>query len=515
MRRFVSLMILVFLAVGLIIGLGAGEAAQVIGKVVIGLDAPPRTMNPHGSGADANMSMMSNIFEGLVQRDVNGEIKPALATSWERIDLYTWRFTLRQGVKFHNGNDFTWEDVAFSFERLRDPEVSEFVYWGEIVESVEPVGGDPWTIDIKTTEPIPYFVDNSHQVPFIMDKESTETRSVAEVAAHPIGTGPYKFVEWVKGAYLKLEANEDYWGGPPPVKYVEFREIVDPSTRLAAIETGEVDIIQKVPLELFDRATANPDLEVITRPARRAMFLGLRHTPGFPGSDIRVRRAIYMAIDVEELIETIMFGHATPAAQINDPPTLGYNPEIKRLPYDPEEAKRLLAEAGYPDGFDITLKCPTDRYVMDEETAEAVAKYLAKVGIRVELDCKPKAVFFPEVRAREVDFYYIGWFDGAYSLIRTFFKLVHSYDPERGYGEWNGGEFSDPLVDRLIEESVEIVDPELYEEWSQLVNRVAMEKIAYIPLFYLEDSYAVRKDAGIKFTPRPDTWMTIKDVISP
>jgi peptide/nickel transport system substrate-binding protein len=508
--RFIIIGLLLVVLMG---SISASEFAQVE-RVVIGLDAPPRTMNPHGSGADANMSMMSNMFEGLVQRDVNGEIKPALATSWERIDLYTWRFTLRQGVKFHNGNDFTWEDVAFSFKRLRDIEVSEFVYWGEIVESVEPVDGDPWTIDIRTTEPIPYFVDNSHQVPFIMDKESTEARSIGEVAAYPIGTGPYKFVEWVKGAYLKLEANEDYWGGPPPVKYVEFREIVDPSTRLAAIETGEVDIIQKVPLELFDRAAANPDLEVITRPARRAMFLGLRHTPGFPGSDIRVRKAIYMAINVDELIETIMFGHATPAAQINDPPTLGYNPEIKRLPYDPEEAKRLLAEAGYPDGFDITLKCPTDRYIMDEETSEAVAKYLAKVGIRVELDCKPKAVFFPEVRAREVDFYYLGWFDGAYSLIRTFFKLVHSYDPERGYGEWNGGEFSDPLIDKLIEESVEIIDPELYKEWSQLVNKVAMEKIAYIPLFYLEDSYAVWKASGIKFTPRPDTWMTIKDVIS-
>ncbi len=502
-----------FLVVGLVgISVGFGQS---IDKVVIGLSAPPRTMDPHGSDADSNLSIMSNIFDGLTRRDINGNLLPGLAVSWERVDAVTWRFHLRKGVKFHNGDDFTWEDVAFTFERLKNPEVSEFLATGNLVKSVHPVDGDPWTIDIVTIRPVAWFVQNLHQI-FIMDKESTESRSRGEVASHPIGTGPYKFVEWVRGDHLTLVANEDYWGGTPPVKEVIFKPIVDSFTRLAAIETGTVDIIQDIPLELFDRAKANPNLLIITRPARRGMFLGMKQTPEYPMHDIRVRKAIYMAINVQELIDKVMFGHASPAAQIADPPTVGYNPEIKRLPYDPEAAKKLLAEAGYPNGFSVTLKAPTDRYPRDEETAEAIAKQLAKIGIKVTVDAKPKAMYFPEVTHHDVELYYLGWFDGAYSAMRTFTKLVHSYDAERGYGLFNAGDISDKLLDYLIEQSDTIVDPELYVEWSQMTNRIAFEwKIVYIPLFYLEDSYAVYKPSGIKFTPRPDTWMTIMDVIQP
>jgi peptide/nickel transport system substrate-binding protein len=503
-----------YVMIGLIVGMiGSVGAFAAKDTVIVAVGAPPRTMNPHGSDADCNLGVMANIFEGLMQREgASGELVPALATSWDRVDLNTWRFTLRQGVKFHNGNDFTWEDVAFSFERLKDPEVSEFLFTGGIVESVEPVDGDPWTIDIKTTTPVAYFLQNTHQL-WIMDKESTEARSVGEVGVRPIGTGPYKFVEWVKGSYLKLEANEDYWGGAPPIKYAEFRPIVEPATRLAAIETGEVDVMQDVPVELFDRAEANPDLELVTRPARRVIFLGLRNEPGFPGTDVRVRKAIYMAINEQEIINTIMFGHATLAAQMVDPATLGYNPALERLPYDPEKASRLLAEAGYADGFDITLTGPNDRYVQDEQICEAVAKYLAKVNINVTVDTKPKAIFFPEVTGHELDFYLVGWFDGAYSLPRTFFKMVHTIDPDTGYGGWNGPEFSDPLLDKLLDESAKIVDPKLYKEWAQLMNKVAMEdKVAYIPLHHQEDAYAVYKPSGVKFTARPDTWIVFKEI---
>jgi peptide/nickel transport system substrate-binding protein len=512
-KRFVSLMVLGLLVVGLVGGLSASGFAQAQKTLVVAVGAPPRTMNPHGSDADCNLGVMANIFEGLLSRDVTGELKPGLATSWERIDALTWRFHLRQGVKFHNGNDFTWEDVKFSFERLKEPyPVSEFLFFGGTTKSVETVDGDPWTIDIKTTIPMPYFADNLHQI-FIMDKESTEARSIGEVGLYPIGTGPYKFVEWVKGAYLKLTANEDYWGGPPPIKNVELRPVVEPSTRIAAIATGEVDILQDIPVELFDTVAANPDLEVITRPARRAIYLGLRNELGFPTNDIRVRRAIYMAINEDEIIEKVMFGHAFPASQIPDPPTVGYDPTIRRLPYDPERAKELLTEAGYPDGFKIKLSGPNDRYVRDAQICEAVAKQLAKVGIEVELDTKPKAIFFPEVDEHIYDFYLIGWFDGSYDFGRSFSKLLHSVDVERGYGGLNGADYTDPTLDRLLEESAEIVDPDLRAEKLQLLNRIAMEeKIAVIPLHYQEDSYAVYKGRGIKFTPRADTWIVFKEI---
>jgi len=514
MKKLTSIIIVILLLVlGLIMTTLISGVAAVKDGINVAVAAPPQTMNPHGSDSDCNMSVMGNIFEGLLYRDVAGKLVPGLATSWERVDNLTWRFTLRKGVKFHNGNDFTWEDVKFSLERLKEPyPVSEMLAFGGTIKSVKIVNNDPWTIDVKTTISVPYFAQNLHQI-FIMDKESTETRSIGEIGQNPIGTGPYKFVEWVKGSYLKLTANENYWGEVPSIKNAEITPITDPSTRLAAITTGQVDILQDIPTELFETIANNSNIEVITRPARRAIYLGFRNEPGFPVSDIRVRKAIYLAINEDEIIEKIMFGHAFPAAQIPDPPTVGYDSSLKRLSYNLEEAKSLLAEAGYPDGFKIKLSGPNDRYVRDAQICEAIAKQLAKVGIKVELDIKPKAIFFPEVNEHKLDFYLFGWFDGAYDFGRSVIQLLLSVNEEKGWGQFNGASYSDPTLDKLFEESSEIVDPALRAEKLKLLNRTAMEeKIAAIPLHYQEDSYAVYKGRGIEFTPRADTWILFREI---
>ena len=513
MKKLTSIIVILLLVLGLIMttlisGIAAGKDS-----VNVAVGSPPQTMNPHGSDSDCNLSVMGNIFEGLLYREPAGELGPGLATSWERVDDVTWRFTLRKGVKFHNGNDFTWEDVKFTFNRLKEPyPVSEFLAFGGIIKSVETVNGDSWTIDVKTTIPVPYFVQNLHQV-FIMDKESTESRSIGEIGQNPIGTGPYKFVEWVKGSYLKLTVNENYWGEAPSIKNAEITPITEPSTRLAAIATGQVDILQDVPVELFETVANDINIEVVTRPARRAIYLSLRNEPGFPASDVRVRKAMYLAINEDEIIEKVMFGHAFPAAQIPDPPTVGYDSSLKHLSYDPERAKLLLAEAGYPDGFEIKLTGPNDRYVRDAQICEAIAKQLAKVGIKVELDTKPKAIFFPEVDEHILDFYLIGWFDGSYDFGRSFTKLLHSVNAEKGYGGLNGADYIDATLDTLLEESAVIVDPEVRADKLRLLNRIAMEdKIAIIPLHYQEDSYAVYKGRGIEFTPRADTWILFREI---
>lgn len=510
MRKIRSIIILIVI-LGLILTTFTSGLAAAKDSINVAVGSPPQTMNPHGSDSDANLGIMGNIFEGLLYRDVEGHLVPGLATSYERLDDLTWRFTLRQGVKFHNGNDFTWEDVKYTFNRLKEPyPVSEFLAFGGSIESVEMVDGDPWTIDVKTRISVPYFADNLHQV-FIMDKESTESRSIGDIGQNPIGTGPYKFDEWVKGSYLKLTANEDYWGEVPPIKNAEITPITEPSTRLAAIVSGQVDILQDVPVELFDTVAGHEDVEVVTIPARRAIYLGLGNKKGSPTSDIRVRKAMYMAIDEEEIIEKVMFGHAFPAAQIPDEPTVGYDSSIRRFPYDPERAKVLLAEAGYADGFKITLTGPNDRYVRDAQICEAVAKQLSKVGIEVELDTKPKAVFFPEVDEHILDFYLIGWFDGTYDFGRSFTKLIHSV--EEGYGGLNGSDYSDATLDKLLEESEEIIDPAERAAKLQLLNRIAMEeKVAVITLHYQEDAYAVYKGRGVEFTPRADTWILFREI---
>jgi len=478
---------------------------------VVAMDVPPRMMNPHGDDSDAGLQYMANFFDGLLQRiGPEGSLAPALATDWERLDQNTWKFNLRKGVKFHNGNPFTAADVKFSFERLSNPEVSEFVNTGKSIVSIETP--DDYTVVIKTKDPIPWFSNNMHQI-FIMDKESTESRNPGDVMVKPIGTGAYKLVEWVKGSYVRIEANEDYWEGAPSIKKIEVRPITESSTRFAALISGEAQIMNGVPVELFSKIVENPKVEVVSRPARRSIFLSLTNKPGTPMADIRVRKAIYMAINEDEIIEKVMRGHAAPAAQIPDPPTIGYNPTIKRLPYDLAMAKKLMQEAGYANGFDITLTGPNDRYVQDEQIAEAVAKYLAKIGIKVKLDVKPKAIFFPEVNQGKTDFYLIGWFDGTFDMGRTYFKLAHTRDMDKGLGEWNGANFSDAELDKLLDSTADIIDPQKRGMTLQKLNKMAMEeKITWIPLHYQEDLYAIQKGKGIKFTPRPDRWLVYKEI---
>ncbi len=504
-RNTAFLCLILMVAIGL-----AANAAFAEDALVVALDSPPRTMNPHGSDADSNLSVMSNFFDGLLQLTAGGEFIPALAERYEHPDLNTWKFYLREGVKFHNGNDFNAEDVKFSFERLKDPEASEFINTGKAIASIETP--DDYTVIFKTRKPIPWFANNLHQL-YIMDKESTIARDAGDVGTMPIGTGAYKLLEWVKGSYLKLEANESYWEGAPPIKRVELRPITESSTRFAALVSGQADIVSGVPVELYDKVVNNPKLKIISRPARRSIFLALGNKEGSPIADIRVRQAIYMAINEEEIIEKIMRGHATPAAQIPDPATIGHNPDIKRLPYNPEKAKELLAEAGYSDGFTITLAGPNDRYVQDEKIAEAVVKYLAKIGIKAVLDVKPKSIFFPDVTQGKYDFYLIGWFDGAFDMGRTYFKLIHSLDKDKGYGSWNGTRYSDPEIDKMLESTADIIDPKDRESVLRKLNKMTMEeKIAWIPLHFQQDIYAIQKGKGIKFQPRPDRWIMLKEI---
>jgi peptide/nickel transport system substrate-binding protein len=475
-------------------------------KIVVGVSSPPETMNPHGDDSDANLGVMADIYEGLVKRvGAEGEIKPALATKWEKVSPKKWRFWLREGVTFHNGNEFTWEDVKFTFEHLANNKVSDFTSFGKAIESIETVDGDPWVIDITTTRPIPYFLSNMHQI-FVLDKESTESRTPGEVAAKGIGTGPYKFVDWQEGSLLKLEAYEDYWGEVPPIKTAILKPVVESSTRLAALLTGKIDIMFGVPVQLYQSIKTNPKLETITRPSRRSIFLGINNSEDLPTSSHKVRKAMYMAINEQEIIKTLMRGHAEPAAQIPDPPTFGYNPDLKRMDYNPEKAKELLKEAGYEDGFSITLWCTTDRYIQDEQIGQAVVKYLQKVGIDAELNAIPKAMYWGKLKEKEPNFYMLGWFDGAFSFTRSALKLLHTPNADKGYGVWNGAGFSYPKVDKLLEQSIDMSDEEKRLETLQKVNRMYMENVAVIPLHYQQQIYAVRKEADVNFTPRPDKW---------
>ena len=484
--------------------------AMAKADLVIAVDYPPKSMNPHSYNSDANLSYMSNFFDGLLQRPApEGKLAPALATAWERKDALTWKFTLRQGVKFHNGNAFNAQDVKFTFERMKDPKFSKFVNIANSIASIETP--DDYTIIFKTKKPVPWFAETMHQN-FIVDKESCLKRDSGDYNTKPIGTGAYKFVEWVKGSYIRMEANADYWEGVPYFKSVDIKPITESSTRFAAIAARQVDILSGVPVPMIDRIKKTPTIEVISRPARRCIYMDLGNKKGTPFADIRVRKAIAMAINEDEIVKTIMRGQATPAAQVPDTATIGYDPSLKRLPFDPAAAKALLKEAGFPDGFDITIAGPNDRYINDKQICEAVAKYLAKIGLNVKLDVKPKSIFFNELADKKHSFYLIGWMDGSYDFGRSAQMLLHTVNADMGMGTYNGAMYSNAALDKEIIDSASILDRAEREKALRTVNKKSVEDVAWIPLHYQQDIYAVLKASKVKFMPRPDRWMVVKEI---
>jgi peptide/nickel transport system substrate-binding protein len=437
---------LAIITVSVIALLALPAMAMAKADLVVATDTPPKSMNPHAFSSDANLSYMSNFFDGLLQRKApDGKLGPALAVKWQRVDADTWKFELRKGVKFHNGNTFNAADVKFTFERMKDTKYSKLLNFANAIASIETP--DDYTVIFKTKKPVPWFAETMHQN-FIVDKESSEGRDDGDYNTKPIGTGAYKLVEWVKGSYVSLAANADYWEGAPKYKTVQIRPITEESTRFAALAGKQVDIVNGVPVTLYDRIKAMPHVDVISRPARRCIYMDISNKADTPFKDIRVRQAIAHAINEEEIIEKVMRGQATLAHQIPDVPTVGYDAGIKRLDYDPAKAKKLLAEAGYPKGFEITVAGPNDRYVNDEKICEAVAKYLSKIGLKVKLDVKPKSIFFDELSEFKHRFYLIGWFDGSFDFGRSAEKLLHTPDKDKGMGAYNGTIYSNPRPGR-------------------------------------------------------------------
>ena len=502
MKRMVLVLTLAILALPI--------SALAKADLTVAVDAPPKSMNPHAFSSDANLSYMSNFFDGLLQRPIpDGKLSAALAEKWERVDALTWKFELRKGVTFHNGNPFNAADVKFTFERMKDPKYSKLLNIANSVASIETP--DDHTVVFKTVKPVPWFAETMHQN-FIVDKESSENRDDGDYNTQPIGTGAYKLAEWVKGSYIRLEANDNYWEGAPKYKSIEIRPITEDATRFAALAGKQVDVINAVPVSLIERVKSMAHIEMISRPARRAIYMDISNKPGTPYADVRVRQAIAHAINEDEIIAKVMHGQATATAQVPDEPTVGYLPALTRLPYDPEKAKKLLAEAGYADGFEITVAGPNDRYVNDEKICEAVAKYLAKIGLKVKLDVKPKSIFFDELTEFKHPFYLIGWFDGSFDFGRTAEKLLHTYDKEKGMGAYNGAVYSNAEIDRLIIESSSILDTAEREKALQKINQMSVDDVAWIPLHYQQDIYAVMKDKAVNFTPRSDGWMVIKEI---
>ena len=486
--------------------------------LTVGTASGVNSLDPHFHNETPTNSANYNIFDGLVNFDKELNPIPVLAESWKVVDPTTWEFKLRKGVKFHNGNAFTADDVVWSFNRAKTGKKSGFKGTVSAIERIDKV--DDFTVRVITKKPYPVLLPKLTYLR-IMDQEYASKLSDEELSLKPVGTGPYMLEKWTRGQSLILKANKDYFRGKPAIDKVVMKPLTNDSTRVASILSGAVQIINRVPVRDVARIKKQSKLNFYMRPGLRLIYLQfdqMRDKSPFvkgvdknPFRDARVRKAFYYGIDEGAIVKHIMGGFAEAAGQFYPSAVTGHVKGLKRPAYNPEKAKALLKEAGFEKGFTVVLDSPNDRYINDEKIAQAVASSLAKIGIKVEVNAIPKASFFPKANDTNSSFNLIGWAcnDGDGSSFLD--GCVHTYDKVKGYGRYNGGRYSNPKVDKLIEDSAGVLDLKKRQEILQEVVKIALEQDQnIIPLHFQVDLYSYSKK--VDFAPRADTYLYYYDM---
>ncbi len=426
------------------------------------------TMDPHSQNQGNTHTLAHHIYETLLGRDNDGNLTPRLATEWslKEGDDTVWVFKLREGVKFHDGADFTAEDVVYSITRAKS-EFSNMKQLHSTVESVTAV--DDYTVEFQMAGPSLIYPNNLTNT-FIMDKtwsEANDLDTVQDFASgatnysvlNTNGTGPYTLVSREVDVKTVLTSNPNWWGETPAVTDIEYIVIADAQTRISALLSGEVDIVQDVPPQDIERLKGTAGFKVETGPENRVIYFGYKFgdeplkssniTDSNPFNNPLVREAMELALDRDAIQQVVMRGNSIPTGVATPPFVNGWTEELDQYPApDVEKAKALLAEAGYPDGFSVTLDTPNNRYVNDEAISTAYVGMLGQIGINVTLASRPVAEHSPIILANESDFYLLGWgvptFDSAY----IFNDLVHS--KTETHGTYNVGLYSNPELDEKI-----------------------------------------------------------------
>jgi peptide/nickel transport system substrate-binding protein len=468
--------------------------------VRIGNQGDALSMDPHSLNESLQISVTGNMFEGLAGRGKNLELTPALATSWKQTSPTVWRFELRQGVKFHDGTPFTADDVLFTMARAAGDGSDMKSYVNEFKE-VRKVSD--FVVEIETKAPFPILPDVM-TLPAIMSKKWCETnqatkpvdrrKGIENTASFKAnGTGPFRLRERQPGIKTVMARNGNYWGKiEGNVTEVIYTPIGNDATRVAALLSGEVDVMEPVPLQDVARINAAGKAKVMQGPELRTIFLGMdqkRDELLFssvkgknPFKDKRVRQAFYQGIDIEGIRRSIMRNAAVPAALLIGPGVNGYFAEQnKRLPYDVEGAKKLLAEAGYPTGFEVSMNCPNDRYVNDGEICQAVAANLSKIGIKLNLQTETKGTYFPKILRRDTSFYLLGWTSSTYDAHNVLNAIMRCPDASGG-GQFNLGSYCNAKVDELTLKIQSETDKAKRDAMIKEALKIHQDDIGHLPL---------------------------------
>jgi peptide/nickel transport system substrate-binding protein len=381
------------------------------GTLIFGQGTGPANLDPHGAGQSTPiLGHWRQMYDTLVSTETTAlKVTPQLATSWKLIDSTTWEFKLRTGVKFHNGEDFDANAVKFSLDRIVDPKQKATIATRfSALTGVEVV--DAQTVRMHTSTPFPVLLLGLSQAMIMPPKYTTQNPE--KVLTAPIGSGPFMFDSWQQGSQFTYVANTSYWGGRPNLDKLVFRVIPDDAARLAALKSGEIHIDMNLPLDAIEAVSSDPNLKVASAFIVNSLILEMDTLRGGPTANPKVRMAINYAIDKEQINKTLLSGKLKPlAGQLLTEGTFGFNPNVKMVPYDPNMAKQLLAEAGFASGFDTQINGPIGKYTADREIVIAVADQLNKVGIRAKANPMDYGLFVQKLVANEAGpMFLIGWF---------------------------------------------------------------------------------------------------------
>ena len=504
-------------------GLPLRPAAAQEATLTIGVQQEATTLDPHFYYNAPNIQVASHIFDALTRLDEQQRPGPGLAESWRTIDDTTWEFRLREGVTFHDGTPLTIEDIVFSFQRpatiLNSPGGFTRYASGKTLTAI-----DARTLRIRTERPDPLLLGDLAMVSIVSRRHVPGPDSAPFNSGEAaIGTGPFRYGAFIPGDRIELLANPAYWGGAPPWQKVVFRLLRSDASRVATLLAGQADVIGHVPTADVPRLRGMETMRVVQVPSDYVVFLSIdssrdltpfvRDTQGQPLypnplRDQRVRQAMSLAINRAAIVERVMEGMATPAGQLAQEGNVGFDPALRPAPFDADQARALLRSAGYPNGFQLTLHSPNDRYVNDARIAQAVAQMLTRIGIQTSVEAQTRNVFFAratnggENGTPAFSVYLTALFSSGGEALPLVRAALGSYEASTGAGSNNRGRYSNVRLDALLNMALRTVDPARRNALMREAQQVAMRDVALIPLHYQANTWAMR--AGLTMAGRSD-----------
>jgi peptide/nickel transport system substrate-binding protein len=492
--------------------------AQAGARLRIGLAAPNTTLDPHLQSNAPNNAVATHIFDSVIVNDEASRARPGLAASWRVLDDTHWEFALQPNVRFSDGSALTVEDIAASIDRATTiPSNASFRTYTRSIKTI--AAGTSNTFIVETKAPDPLLLNSLSRIRIVCAKYKDAPSSDFNSGKAAIGTGPYLFREYVPGSHVLLVRNDAHWGPKPPWSEVILRIVADKGARIAGLLSGDLDLIEDVPHEGLERVKANDRLHTISGISSRIVYFGMdqkRDVTPFatdatgkplernPFRDRKVREAIDLAINRQAIVERVMDGAAMIATQYLPPGGFGTSPNIKASAYDPAKAKALLAGAGYPSGFRLTIHGPNDRYTNDARIVQAVAQMLTRIGITAKVEVMPWAVYSGRNGNAEFSFSLGSWGVNTGETSNPIVALNATYDKDAGTGASNFGRYSNPKVDELVKQAAHTMVDDRRAQLLAEVSEIVFADRAILPLHHEGLTWAARK--SIQYTPRADQY---------